>query len=214
VSTTLLTVMTGISLHIQWPLTSQLQGSVSQREQLFFVTEQTPRPFPSRSLSAQLWHPYTECSTVWVSSKPLITEENWPCWGLNPGLPNDTLALYPLLHKFVLNMIIIFIQREKCWAGILLVNKRPLPFSRSSPLTSWWTRKVWLEKGGGWGGEAFGVAHPKNVRRNLFCFGTIRPFHSKHFRREFFEHLSAEKLTKNNYAWCTYQAKLFFYLCT
>jgi hypothetical protein len=33
-STTLLTGMTGISLHMQWPLTSQLHGSVSQREQL------------------------------------------------------------------------------------------------------------------------------------------------------------------------------------
>jgi hypothetical protein len=30
----LLTGMTGISLHMQWPLTSQLHGSVSQREQL------------------------------------------------------------------------------------------------------------------------------------------------------------------------------------
>jgi hypothetical protein len=30
---------------MQWPLTSQLHGSVSQREQLFFfVTDQTPRP--------------------------------------------------------------------------------------------------------------------------------------------------------------------------
>jgi hypothetical protein len=35
-STTLLTEMTGISLHRQWPLTSQLHGSVSQREQLVF----------------------------------------------------------------------------------------------------------------------------------------------------------------------------------
>jgi hypothetical protein len=38
-STTLLTGMTGISLHIQWPLTSQLHGSVSQREQLFFLLQ-------------------------------------------------------------------------------------------------------------------------------------------------------------------------------
>jgi hypothetical protein len=30
----LLTGMTGISSHMQWPLTSQLHGSVSQREQL------------------------------------------------------------------------------------------------------------------------------------------------------------------------------------
>jgi hypothetical protein len=36
-STTLLTGMTGIPLHMQWPLTSQLHGSVSQREQLFFL---------------------------------------------------------------------------------------------------------------------------------------------------------------------------------
>jgi hypothetical protein len=42
-STTLLTGKT--SLNLQWPLTSQLHGSVSQRKQLvFFVTDQTPRP--------------------------------------------------------------------------------------------------------------------------------------------------------------------------
>jgi hypothetical protein len=42
----LLTGMTGISLHMQWPLTSQLRGSVSQREQLFFyVMDQNPHPF-------------------------------------------------------------------------------------------------------------------------------------------------------------------------
>jgi hypothetical protein len=34
-STTLLTRMTGISLLMQWPLTSQLHGSVSRREQYF-----------------------------------------------------------------------------------------------------------------------------------------------------------------------------------
>jgi hypothetical protein len=32
----LLTGMTSISLHMQWPLTSQLNGSGSQREQLVF----------------------------------------------------------------------------------------------------------------------------------------------------------------------------------
>jgi hypothetical protein len=36
-SITLLSGMTGISLHMQWPLTSQLHGSVSQREQLDFL---------------------------------------------------------------------------------------------------------------------------------------------------------------------------------
>jgi hypothetical protein len=37
-STALLTGMAGISLHRQWPLTSQLHGSVSQREQLDFFS--------------------------------------------------------------------------------------------------------------------------------------------------------------------------------
>jgi hypothetical protein len=44
-----------------------------------------------------------EWSTEWVLSKPLITEEIWPGQGLNPGLPNDTPALYQLLHELMLN---------------------------------------------------------------------------------------------------------------
>jgi hypothetical protein len=68
----------------------------------FFVTDQTPPPYPTRSLPAQLWHWCMEWRTVWVSTKPLITEENLPGQGLNPGLPNDTPALYPLLHKLML----------------------------------------------------------------------------------------------------------------
>jgi hypothetical protein len=36
-------------------------------------------------------------------TKPLITEEIWLGQGLNWGLPNDTPALYPLLHELVLN---------------------------------------------------------------------------------------------------------------
>jgi hypothetical protein len=45
-STTLLTWMTGISLHMQWPLTFQSHGSFSQREQLFFCygSNSTPKP--------------------------------------------------------------------------------------------------------------------------------------------------------------------------
>jgi hypothetical protein len=44
-STTLLTWMTDNSLHMQWPLTSQSHGSVSQREQLVFHygSNSTPR---------------------------------------------------------------------------------------------------------------------------------------------------------------------------
>jgi hypothetical protein len=44
-STTLLTGITGISLHMQWPLTSQLHGSVSQREQLCFCYGSNSMPF-------------------------------------------------------------------------------------------------------------------------------------------------------------------------
>jgi hypothetical protein len=46
-STTLLTGMTGISLHMQmmqWPLTSQLHGSFSQREQLVFHSGSNSMP--------------------------------------------------------------------------------------------------------------------------------------------------------------------------
>jgi hypothetical protein len=41
--TTLLTGMTGISLHLQWPLTPQSHGSFTQREPLFFVRDRTQR---------------------------------------------------------------------------------------------------------------------------------------------------------------------------
>jgi hypothetical protein len=37
--------------------TSQLYGSFSQRKQLFFVTDQTPHPYPTRSFPAQLLIP-------------------------------------------------------------------------------------------------------------------------------------------------------------
>jgi hypothetical protein len=40
-----------------------------------------------RSLPAQFWHWWIEWSKVWVSTKPLITEEIWTGRGLNPGLP-------------------------------------------------------------------------------------------------------------------------------
>jgi hypothetical protein len=53
--------------------------SVSPKENSwFFVTDQTPHPYPTRSLPTQFWHRCTEWSTVWVSSKPLITDEKWP----------------------------------------------------------------------------------------------------------------------------------------
>jgi hypothetical protein len=42
-STTLLTGMTGISLQMQWPLTSQFHGIFLKES--FFVTHLTPRPW-------------------------------------------------------------------------------------------------------------------------------------------------------------------------
>jgi hypothetical protein len=77
-------------------------GGVSQRENFCFIKDQTPCPYLTRSLPTQFWHWYTEWSTMWVSSKLLITEEIWPGQGLNLGLPNDTPPLYPLLHKLML----------------------------------------------------------------------------------------------------------------
>jgi hypothetical protein len=66
---------------------------------IFFVTDQTPRPYPTRSFPTQFQHQWPEWSTVWVSTKPLLTEEIWPGRGLNLGLPNEKPALYPLLHE-------------------------------------------------------------------------------------------------------------------
>jgi hypothetical protein len=61
-----------------------------------------------------------EWSTVWVSTKPLITEENWPGQGLNPGLPNDTPALYPLLHELMINFLKILKKVFKLKLAIFL----------------------------------------------------------------------------------------------
>jgi hypothetical protein len=41
-----------------------------------------------------------EWSKVRESAKPF--EEIWPGQGLNPGLPNDTKAIYPLLNELML----------------------------------------------------------------------------------------------------------------
>jgi hypothetical protein len=94
--------MTSISLHIQWPLTSQLHGSVSQREQLFFfVTDQTPLPYTTRSLPAQSWHRCMEWSTVWVLSKPLITGRKLAWLRFEPGSPKwhtGALSTTPRAH--------------------------------------------------------------------------------------------------------------------
>jgi hypothetical protein len=101
-STTVLTGMTGISLRMQWPLTFQSNGKyLSKRTIGFFVMDQTPCPYPTRSLPTLFWHCF-EWSTVWVFIEPLMSEEIWPDRGLSLGLRNDTPALYPLLHELML----------------------------------------------------------------------------------------------------------------
>jgi hypothetical protein len=132
----LLTRMTGISLHMQCVMASDFSVAwqcLSKRTIVFFVTDQTPRPYPTRSLPAKFWHRCIEWSTVWVSSKPLITEENWPGQGLNPGLPNDTPVLYPLLHELML---------ETLFNLFLIINTVSLhtyiyPTTHSSNLRLW-----------------------------------------------------------------------------
>jgi hypothetical protein len=54
-STTLLTGMTGSSLHVQWPLTSQSHGSFL-KENNCFVMYQTPHPRVEKTL---LWESFT-----------------------------------------------------------------------------------------------------------------------------------------------------------
>jgi hypothetical protein len=44
---------TSNSLHIQWPLTSQLHGSFLKENNWFLITDQTPNPYLTRSLSAR-----------------------------------------------------------------------------------------------------------------------------------------------------------------
>jgi hypothetical protein len=58
-STTLLTgMMTGISLHMQWPLTSQSHGSFSQREQLAFCYRSNSTPYRTIVYNVQLFENY------------------------------------------------------------------------------------------------------------------------------------------------------------
>jgi hypothetical protein len=64
----------------------------------FFATDQTL----IRLGIFAFWHQCMEWSNVWVSTKPLITDEIWPGRGLNLGLPNDSPELCPLLHELML----------------------------------------------------------------------------------------------------------------
>jgi hypothetical protein len=70
-SATLLTRMTGISIHVQWPLTSQSNGNFLKENKWFVIMDQTPCPYQTRSRPAQYiqvtwftleWHEYLPSS--------------------------------------------------------------------------------------------------------------------------------------------------------
>jgi hypothetical protein len=84
-STTLLTGKTGISLHLKWPLISQLHDRFLKENNWFFpVADQTPRPYLTQSLPAQFknWTCYftkryvTHYVTRWSIGKPKYIGES------------------------------------------------------------------------------------------------------------------------------------------
>jgi hypothetical protein len=77
-STTLLIGMAGISLHMQWPLTSQLHGSFLKESTLFFVTDQTPRPGNLMFIFC----------TYWFSSHQIVPFIDWNDLPAEPSPPS------------------------------------------------------------------------------------------------------------------------------
>jgi hypothetical protein len=53
-------------------LANSMASDFSVARSWFVITDQTPSPYPTRSLPTQFWHLCTEWSTVLVLSKPLI----------------------------------------------------------------------------------------------------------------------------------------------
>jgi hypothetical protein len=72
-STTLLTRMTSVSLHVQWPLASQLHGSILKENNCFFITDQTP----SNHLPVLrfLWYPYIAAAAA-AATGPSVPVQN------------------------------------------------------------------------------------------------------------------------------------------
>jgi hypothetical protein len=69
--TTLLTGMTGISLHMRWPLTSQSHGSVSQREQLVFSYGSNSTPHDLTKLNFSRFS-FRKCFYFGIADKILL----------------------------------------------------------------------------------------------------------------------------------------------
>jgi hypothetical protein len=77
---------------------------------------------------------------------------------VNPGLANDTPALYPLVHELKLNMHYIRHPNSaptnkmltKTNLGSSVTKKsEAITCARKCRLTGWWTRKRIIEKNGG-----------------------------------------------------------------
>jgi hypothetical protein len=124
-STTLLTGMTSFSLHMQWPLTSQSLGSVSQREQLVFHygsnSYQVQRPVlrkPSQGQGDQMswWKNSPKCIPI-ISFAKINTfgEKVAPISGyLSHFSKTDQSKQSPIGRKFAFRSIWLPWLRRRC----------------------------------------------------------------------------------------------------
>jgi hypothetical protein len=108
----LLTGMTGISLHMQWPLTSQLHGSVSQREQLFFSLR---IKLHANSGLLSYGHILYNCSTVTRSTgnplRAIILGQKSNLLQSRRGVPDDVPAFLSSLAS--LSSLAAFVNARK-----------------------------------------------------------------------------------------------------
>jgi hypothetical protein len=90
-STTLLTGMTAISLHMQWPLTSPLPGSVSQREQLVLFRYRSNSKINNITIGAKLWF------FNYIEGHHFLRHWRSPCWTLgNEDTNNNKMVSWCL----------------------------------------------------------------------------------------------------------------------
>jgi hypothetical protein len=110
-STTLSTGMIGISLHMQWSLTSQSHGSILKEINCFFLLriKQTPCPYPTRSLPAflvrTLFYFHFLDSIKNGHSDRLILNEHEVAWEHGEVQVNETSTML------------------ECWSAGLLLHK-------------------------------------------------------------------------------------------
>jgi hypothetical protein len=112
VSTTLLTGMTGISLHMQWPLTSRSHGSFLKENNCVFVTDQTPHPlyrqkliFPQKIVKTAENNynidPRLKELIEWINAQPFSSASRQPCGtlALDEAVVGEICDLVPILSK-------------------------------------------------------------------------------------------------------------------